>query len=376
MPELKFIEEARRQMTICNACRYCEGYCAVFPAMELRRTFTDGDLTYLSNLCFDCRACLYACQYAPPHAFNVNVPQVFAELRADTYKDYAWPGVLRPLLDRNLRSVLALTVAAVVAVLVGVLMIGRPSRLVQAYTGPGAFYQIVPYISIISIASAIVVFALIVFTVGVLRFWRDTGAGVMELIDIKAFWKALTDTFDLRYLRGGGAGCYYPDDTRSQARRVHHQLVFYGFILDSISTTLAAIYQDVLDIMPPFDLLSLPVVLGTLGGIAMVVGTVGLLHLKWKADRTPSAGRMISMDVAFLVMLNLASTSGLLLLIFRSTAAMGLLLTLHLGIVAALFITMPYGKFAHIVYRYAALVRNSMEQRRAEAAAAAAGAHH
>ena len=28
-----------RQMSICNACRYCEGYCAVFPAMELRRTF-------------------------------------------------------------------------------------------------------------------------------------------------------------------------------------------------------------------------------------------------------------------------------------------------------------------------------------------------
>jgi citrate/tricarballylate utilization protein len=23
--------EARRQMEICNACRYCEGYCAVFP---------------------------------------------------------------------------------------------------------------------------------------------------------------------------------------------------------------------------------------------------------------------------------------------------------------------------------------------------------
>ena len=29
-------------MTICNACRYCEGYCAVFPAMEKRLTFSDG----------------------------------------------------------------------------------------------------------------------------------------------------------------------------------------------------------------------------------------------------------------------------------------------------------------------------------------------
>ena len=33
------LREAARLMTICNACRYCEGLCAVFPAMEMRRTF-------------------------------------------------------------------------------------------------------------------------------------------------------------------------------------------------------------------------------------------------------------------------------------------------------------------------------------------------
>ena len=74
MPSAELLKEANRQIVICNACRYCEGFCAVFPAMERRRTFTDGDFTYLANLCFDCRACFYACQYAPPHEFNVNVP--------------------------------------------------------------------------------------------------------------------------------------------------------------------------------------------------------------------------------------------------------------------------------------------------------------
>ena len=115
-------------MTICNACRYCEGYCAVFPAMELRRTFTDGDLTYLANLCFDCRACLYACQYAPPHPFAVNVPRAFAELRTDTYRQFSWPALFGALLDRNLQAVLALTGAAVVVVLMAIALIGDPAR--------------------------------------------------------------------------------------------------------------------------------------------------------------------------------------------------------------------------------------------------------
>jgi len=76
---------------------------------------------------------------------------------------------------------------------------------------------------------------------------------------------------------------------------------------------------------------------------------------------------MLTMDVAFLVVLLLAASTGMLTLIFRETGAMGVLYALHLGVVAAFFITMPYGKFAHIVYRYAALVRNSVEQRRAAA---------
>jgi citrate/tricarballylate utilization protein len=66
------------------------------------------------------------------------------------------------------------------------------------------------------------------------------------------------------------------------------------------------------------------------------------------------------------VLLFLTSFTGLVLLAFREAAAMGTLLVIHLGVVAGLFITLPYGKFAHVVYRYAALVRYSIEQRRAE----------
>src|SRR4029078_6848161 len=107
------LREADRVMTLCNACRYCEGLCAVFPAMEMRRTFTAGDLNYLANLCHQCGACYTDCQYSPPHEFAVNVPAALARLRNDTYRDYAWPRFLGGLFERN---GLAVTVIAALAV--------------------------------------------------------------------------------------------------------------------------------------------------------------------------------------------------------------------------------------------------------------------
>jgi len=93
--------EAARLLAICNACRYCEGFCAVFPAMTRRLAFGKSDVHYLANLCHNCGACLHACQYAPPHEFAVNVPRAMARLRRDTYAQFAWPAALGALYRRN-----------------------------------------------------------------------------------------------------------------------------------------------------------------------------------------------------------------------------------------------------------------------------------
>jgi citrate/tricarballylate utilization protein len=187
------------------------------------------------------------------------------------------------------------------------------------------------------------------------------------VIDPSALVEATRDAFGLRYLKGGGVGCNYPNADFSQARRWFHHLVFYGFLLDLASTTVAAIYDHFLGWVAPYPLLSWPVALGTVGGVGLLIGTSGLLWLKWRSDQAPAEGRMVGMDVAFLVLLLVVSLTGLLLLALRDTPAMGTLLAIHLGVVAGLFITAPYGKFAHVVYRYAALVRNSIEQARAGA---------
>ena len=103
------------------------------------------------------------------------------------------------------------------------------------------------------------------------------------------------------------------------------------------------------------------VLLGTVGGIGLLIGPAGLVWLKFKADQQPAATGQYGMDMALLASLFFVSLTGLVLLVFRETAAMGVLLTVHLGFVMGLFLVLPYGKFVHGLYRTAALVRNAVE---------------
>ncbi len=104
-------------------------------------------------------------------------------------------------------------------------------------------------------------------------------------------------------------------------------------------------------------------VLGTIGGIGLLIGPVGLLSEKWKRDPDLVDETRFGMDVAFIAMLFLTSLTGMALLLLRATPAMGPLLALHLGVVFSLFITMPYGKFVHGIYRFVALVRYARERK-------------
>ncbi|MGD8881098.1 MAG: tricarballylate utilization 4Fe-4S protein TcuB [Desulfobacterales bacterium] len=364
MPATDLIKEAERVMTICNACRYCEGFCAVYPAMELRRTFSEQDLKYLANLCHNCRGCYYACQYAPPHEFAVNIPKTFSELRLEIYQNFTWPGFLSGVLKRNGMWVAIISSLCILILLMLLFLFQAPSVIFTAHLGENAFYKVIPYGFIVIPFSALAIYIFINLLMGSMNFWYKTGGQLGELIDLRANVQAIKDVLQLKYLDGGGHGCNYPDDRFSMIRRWLHHCVFYGFLLCFASTAIAAIYHHFLHLSAPYSILSWPVMLGTVGGLALLVGTGGLLYLKWQMDTAPVAARAFGMDVGFLVLLFLTSLTGLLLLIFRETPAMGTLLAVHLGVVAGLFLTMPYGKFVHAVYLYAALVRNAVEQSR------------
>jgi len=355
------IEEAGRVMTICNACRYCEGYCAVFPAMELRRVFTSHDLKYLANLCHNCRGCYYACQYAPPHEFMLNVPRALGELRQETYREFCWPNVMKDFFNNNGLLVSLTAVIGVSVFLLMALLFKGQDALFASHMGEGTFYQVIPYLLMLVPFTVIAVLVATALAKGFANLWRATGGTPQELTQWRAHFQAIYDVLRLKYLDGGGHGCNYPDDRFSMIRRWLHHAVFYGFLLCLASTTIAFFYDHWLHRTAPYPFWSWPVLLGTSGGLALMVGTGGLLNLKRLMDRKPAVTEAFGMDVAFTGLLFFTSLTGMLLLALRTTPVMGMLLILHLGFVLALFITMPYGKFLHGIYRYAALVKNAIE---------------
>jgi citrate/tricarballylate utilization protein len=358
----RILEEADRLMTVCNSCRYCEGLCAVFPAMEMRRAFSDGDLNYLANLCHGCGACYTDCQFSPPHEYNVNVPQTLAIARAESYAAYAWPRAFSGLFARNGLAISIIAALSVAAFIFGFAAFNEPRVLYGIHTGPGAFYQLMPHNAMAALFAAALLYATVALSMGVRTFWRDIGAPVGGKVDAGSLFQAMRDAGELRYLDGGGVGCFNQDDHPTDRRKIYHHLTFYGFALCFAATSVATLYHYLLAREAPYPWWDLPVVLGTLGGIGLLIGPVGLLTEKFKRDPVLVDQARTGMDVACIAMLFLTALTGIALLLLRDTAAMGPLLSLHLGVVFALFITMPYGKFVHGIYRYVALVRYARER--------------
>jgi len=351
--------EGERIMTICNACRYCEGFCAVFPAMERRLNFTHADLNYLANLCHNCAECYYACQYAPPHEFAVNVPQTLAQIRLQSYREYSFPAPLARAFRSNgwiVSLILALSLAASILLAITLAQDNRTA------SSNGDFYGVISHRTMAGVFGAVSLAVMAALAVGLHRFLRESGHTLTQFMRFSALQNALRDILTLENLRSGGAGCTYPRERHSHARWWFHQFTFYGFMLCFASTSIAAVYHYVLDWRAPYGYLSLPVVLGTLGGIGLLIGPPGLYVLKLRHDPATADPQQSGMDAGFIALLFLTSLTGLLLLALRESSAMGALLMVHLGVVMALFLTLPYGKFVHAIYRGAALLRNALER--------------
>ncbi len=374
-------QETARVLQICNACRYCEGFCAVFPAMTRRLAFLEADIHYLANLCHNCGACLHACQYAPPHEFAVNVPVAMSQVRLQTYADHAWPRALGTLYRKQgavLSVALALGLALLLAMAVSVgagAGAGAGGRaggaadaawrvLWRAQPG-GNFYAIFPHNTLVLLFGSVFGFAMLAMLVSGWRFWRALPA---SRLDAQTASEAGQAVLTLKYLGGGNetpnaVGCHDANDQPTLWRKRFHHATFYGFMLCFAATTVATAYHYLLGWKAPYPLTSLPVLLGMLGGAGLLVGPAGLAWLKLRTHPLHADAKTQSLDWGLIALLFFTSFTGIALTLARETPALPLLLVVHLGFVLALFATMPYGKMVHGIYRGLALLRFSAEKR-------------
>ena len=355
------IAEGRRQLEVCNACRYCEGYCAVFPAMERRAIFSDGEVVFLANLCHDCRACFQACPYTPPHDFAIDIPQILGDVRTRSYRKLAWPQPLSRAFERPFITQFA-ALAVGLALIIGAVAISAPGGFAASGDDPGAFYRVLPALVMEGLFLGLSTLVVGALAGSFVRFWREARDRSQPMPSRRAILEAFAAVATLRFMGGGGGGCYYPDpDLPARGRRLMHLLVLYGLVLAFAATVAAAVQQWVLGMLPPYPLVSVPVLLGTVGGAAVVIGGGGLAVLKLAAAPRRAVGDA-RLDFAFLFTLEVVTVSGMLLLALRSTGAMSWLLIVHLASVVALYLVVPFSKFVHASHRFAALLLDAEER--------------
>jgi len=362
MLTMPLVDEARRQLNICNACRYCEGLCAVFVALERPIHFETGEVTHLANLCHDCRSCLYACPYTAPHEFAINPPKLFAKARRETYDSCIQVPI--PSLGKWVNGWIGI-VAALLVFLLGTTVIAiatmGAAALVSAHPVAASPYSTVPYPAILIETLLPFLFSCIVLVHGARKYWRVAGTSGA----LPGGWRAIVDCIyeagSLKNLRGGGEPCH--ENARpSKMRRIWHQCVSYGFVFCLMSTISAAVLQDIVGRAPPYVVWSIPVVLGLVGGAGMTVGCSALIITKGRADREATDARMESRDYGLLIALEFIAVTGIMTILSRNSAAYGSILVFHLATVGTAFAVAPYTKFVHWIYRSMALYRDAVER--------------
>ena len=295
------IQEARRQAEICNACRYCEGYCSVFPSMHAGRAFSDGDITQLANLCHNCRGCSYACQYTAPHEFDLNLPKALAEVRRDSWEAHAWP---QPLARRfhTHGGAIALALVLGFALILWAL---------KALGGDGeGFYQALSHNAMVAIFLPAFVLPLVSLAVGLRRYWHTVEGRPVRLAHIT---RALGMAAKMKDLAAGhGDGCNFEGEDRfSHARRHVHQAIMYGFLLCFAATSAGTVMHYLFDLPAPYPLWSLPKLLGLSGGILLTLGCGWMVLLKRKADRNLGDLNAWGGEVGFVLLLGFVGLAAL-----------------------------------------------------------------
>jgi quinone-modifying oxidoreductase subunit QmoC len=151
----------------------------------------------------------------------------------------------------------------------------------------------------------------------------------------------------------------------ARPRRSGHLLLVFGFLGALLTTTLLGVAMDLLGTRTPLPQTHFIKLLGNVSAVLLVIGTVWLVSNR--AGSGSSAGRWVAFDTFFLSLVAGVVFSGVgaeLGRMFLSPAAALAIYVLHLGTVLSLFLTFPFSKFAHALYRTLAMAHERLTAER------------
>lgn len=357
------LDEATRQFTICNACRYCEGYCPVWPAAHMRTLITNPDSIYLSNLCYDHRDCYYACPFVEPvHEFALNLPKVTRQVRKETYRN----------LTADFTSTVARKASLLTLAIIPLLAFWAVYFPKIYSTGSYSFYALVPKITTLTVSSGLSAYLVILMIYFLGKYIKsiEQENGIKSLRDAEYLKLGnIVGTLKDVLLHRWFSEIHYPADNDSNIRMVNHLLIFFGFGFDLLSTTLGFVYEDIMKMPSPYSLASPVVIAGLIGGAMIVVGALSSLATRGYSSRKQDFMEISSFDILFVILLLLVAATGLTVLITRLYTAPILsyaFLLVHYSMIYLLVIAAPFtSNFLHIVARFASLLKFNNENNKA-----------
>jgi quinone-modifying oxidoreductase subunit QmoC len=351
-----FRQELRKRggetATRCYQCATCSAVCelapveAPFPRRQMLWTqwgladrLAADPAVWLCHQCNDCTT------HCPRDARPGDVLQT---VRGLVVESLAFPTALGRLVASSRRS---WPVLFAVPLLFWIALLAT-AGLLQPPTDFHAYEQIVPHAMLYSVFFPLSGFVALAAFVSGQRYWKMIGrAAPRSKSFLSGLWATGVDI--ATHQRFGSCGT-------ARLRRLGHLLLFWGFVGAAVTSGLLIFaiyvqgYELPLPLMHPYKLL------GNLSAVALVVGA-GILVAARLSDGKP-AGASTAFDSFFTTVVALVIATGVLVELARllvpgvPPAACVLLYVLHLGVVTTLFLTFPYSKFAHMLYRTLAMV--------------------
>ena len=248
------------------------------------------------------------------------------------------------------------------------LLIGLPvlfwALFIQAVNGfavprtPLVYGDVVPVWMIYAVFLPAAAFAVAAAFVGGRRAWSAWGAGDTRNGTLLAGLAGVVgEVLAHRRFRRCGA---------ARPRHLGHLLLLWGFIGALATTTLLGVLMDVFGVKTPLPQLHPVKILGNASAVLLVVGAVWLFANRLSGEAVAGRSRAFDWFLLAQVALVIASGVGAEILRHQGFAAPVALsaYVLHLGTVLSLFLTFPFSKFAHALYRTLAMAHERLTAQR------------